>query len=185
MDVAFDLAQLDETLDAARTIPTDALLLISATALVLLAMAAVSRINAILARRRAMRGFQALEAENERLAVELVTARRALDAERQWRLAAEKVVTDAAKATSRIEPLPPRELHELLERENLDPIQPAPKGALERRDIRAAIERSEANAPPPELFETPLAAASEAAPRKVRRVAAKAKRASSPADPLV
>ena len=183
MDLEFTLARLDATLDAARAIPTDALLLVSATAVILLAMSTIARVEANLARGKAMRRMSALQAGSERLAAELVTSRRALDAERQWRMAAEKAVAEAAKAASRIELLPARELHKLLERENLDPIQPAPKSAIERRDIRAAIERSEANLHPPAPPETPADATPEVAPRKSRRGGSRAKRASSPATP--
>jgi hypothetical protein len=118
MDVEFYLAWLHARLDAARALPSDTLLLISVGAWLLVAMA-------LLAWMRAARRLGALENENAGLAAEVATSRRALDSERKWRLIAEKVVVEATKPKCNLEPLPPRKLQELLERENLDPIQPA------------------------------------------------------------
>jgi hypothetical protein len=100
MNGEFFLAWLRAGLEAARALPPDALLLVIVIELVLLINFIVSEVNAA----RRARFFQE---ENASLAAEVLTARRALDTERRWRLAAEKAVAEAKRpALPELEPEP-------------------------------------------------------------------------------
>jgi hypothetical protein len=99
MNVEYCLAWLRARLDIARGIPADTLLLIVAAAIAILALALVAWVSA---RRR----NHTLKLENAGLAADLASSRKALDAERRWRLAAEKIVALAAKPAVEIEPAP-------------------------------------------------------------------------------
>jgi hypothetical protein len=98
---------LSTCLDALRTIPVDALLAINAIAMLLFALSIVARMRGAIGRWKMERQYRALDAENERLAAEVATSRKALDTERQWRMAAERTVAQtAAKPLPNISPLP-------------------------------------------------------------------------------
>jgi hypothetical protein len=145
MDVEFCLAWLRAHLVAAEAIPSDALLLVCAIALLLLAIFIVAWLKTAL---RA----HTLANEIADFAAEAATSRRALDTERKWRLVAEKSVMHAARPPQP-EPLQPRERPDILDIGNLGPIQPAPA----ERTIAQAAEPTNGLAPQPakELLELP------------------------------
>jgi hypothetical protein len=146
MNIELFRARFDACLDALRAIPVDALLAIGTIAVLLFAMSIVARIRGAIVRRKVERRACTLEAENERLAAEVATSRKALDTERQWRMAAERTVAQtAAKPPPNISPLPPRELQGLLESEYLASPQPAPATTSDGTDLVATVERSKAN----------------------------------------
>src|SRR5260370_1512061 len=89
MNGEFYLAWAHGRLDAARAIPPDSLLLISATCLILLLISYVGWV-------KASNRLCALAHEKIALEGEIATARRALDTERKWRLVAERRVADPA-----------------------------------------------------------------------------------------
>jgi hypothetical protein len=138
MNGEFYLAWAHARLGGARAIPPDALLLITATCLILLLISYVGWV-------KASNRVRVLTHANVALGGEIATARRALDAERKWRLVAEKSVADATKPAIALEPLPPHALQALLERENANPIQPGV----------ADVDAEEEIAPPVELEEPP------------------------------
>jgi hypothetical protein len=73
-------------------------------------------------------------------------SRKALDTERQWRRAAERIVAQtAANLPPNISPLPPRELQGLLENEYLVSPQPAPAATTDGNELAATVVRSKAN----------------------------------------
>ena len=110
--------RIEACLEALRTIPVDVLLAVSAISALLFALSIAARIQGAAARRKMERRFRALQAENERLAAEVATSRKALDAERQWRIAAERTVAQtAAKPPPNISLLPAKEIQGLLEGE--------------------------------------------------------------------
>ena len=146
MNIELFRARFDACLDALRAIPVDALLAIGTIAVLLFAMSIVARIRGAIVRRKVERRACTLEAENERLAAEVATSRKALYTERQWRMAAERTVAQtAAKPPPNISPLPPRELQGLLESEYLASPQPAPATTSDGTDLVATVERSKAN----------------------------------------
>jgi hypothetical protein len=143
MNIDLFLARVDAFLDALRAIPVDGLLLVSASAIFLLAMSIIARFRAMLAWKKMEGRTIALESEIERLLADGATSRKALDTERQWRMAAEKAVAlIAAKPTLNVSPLPPRELHELLEREYPDAPGAAPVVKLDTEEVDPAPGRS-------------------------------------------
>jgi hypothetical protein len=143
MNVDLFLARLDAFLDALRAIPVDALLLVGAGAILLVVMSIIARIRATFTWQKMEQRTLALESEIERLRADGATSRKALDTERQWRMAAEKAVARiAAKPTLNVSPLPPRELHELLEREYPDAPIVAPVVKLDTEEVDPAPGRS-------------------------------------------
>jgi hypothetical protein len=146
MNIELFRTRLDACLEALRTVPIDALLVISTIAVLLFALSIVARIRGAIVRTKAERRYRALEAENERLAAEVATTRKALDTERQWRIAAERTVAQtAAKLPPNISPLPARELQGLLESEYPASAQPVPATTSDGKDVVASAERSTAN----------------------------------------
>jgi hypothetical protein len=106
MKVEYYLAWLHARLDIARGAPPDTLLLIIAATAFILLLAIAAWIGA---RRRTHH----VAKQHAALAADLVTSRKALDAERKWRLAAERTVSLSAKPAVEIEPAPlsePRDL---------------------------------------------------------------------------
>jgi hypothetical protein len=145
MNIELFRTRLDACLDALRTIPVDALLAVSTIAVVLFVLSIVARISGVIVRRKVERRYRALEAENERLAAEVATSRKALDTERQWRMAAERTVAQtASKPSPNISPLPARELQGLLESEYPGSPQPMPATSGDGKDAEASAERSTA-----------------------------------------
>jgi hypothetical protein len=143
MNIELFLARADAFLDALRALPVDALLLVSAGAILFQAMSIIARFRAMLARKKMERRTIALESEVDRLRADGATSRKALDTERQWRMAAEKAVAlIAAKPTLNVSPLPPRELHELLEREYPETPGAAPVVKVDAQDVAPATGRS-------------------------------------------
>jgi hypothetical protein len=146
MNIGLFRARLDACLDALRAIPVDALLAISTIAVLLFAVSIVARIRGAIVRRKVERRARALQAENERLVAEVAMSRKALDTERQWRRAAERIVAQtAANLPPNISPLPPRELQGLLENEYLVSPQPAPAATTDGNELAATVVRSKAN----------------------------------------
>jgi hypothetical protein len=146
MNIELFRTRLDACLDALRTIPVDALLAISTIAVLLFVLSIVARIRGAIIWRKMERRYRALEGENERLAAEVATSRKALDTERQWRMAAERTVAQtASKPSPNISPLPARELQGLLESEYTSPPQPMPATPGDGADAEASAERSTAN----------------------------------------
>jgi hypothetical protein len=139
MNGEFYLAWAHGRLDAARAIPPDSLLLISATCLILLLISYVGWV-------KASNRLRALAHEKIALEGEIATARRALDTERKWRLVAEKSVADATKPEIGVEPLPPHALQALLEREMANPVQPQVADEDAAEEITPSVELEE---PPP------------------------------------
>jgi hypothetical protein len=128
---------LSACLDALRTIPVDALLAINAIAVLLFALSIVARMRGAIVRWKTERRYRALETENERLAAEVATSRKALDTERQWRMADERTVAQtAAKPLPNISPLPARELQGLLESEYPSSLEVAPATEVSVGSIR-------------------------------------------------
>jgi hypothetical protein len=146
MNIELFRTRLDACLDALRTIPVDALLAISTIAVLLFVLSIVARIRGAIIWRKMERRYRALEGENERLAAEVATSRKALDTERQWRMAAERTVAQTAgKPSPNISPLPARELQGLLESEYTSSPQPMPATRGDGADAEASAERSTAN----------------------------------------
>jgi hypothetical protein len=146
MNIELFRTRLDACLDALRTIPVDALLAISTIAVLLFVLSIVARIRGAIIWRKMERRYRALEGENERLAAEVATSRKALDTERQWRMAAERTVAQTAgKPSPNISPLPARELQGLLESEYTSSPQPMPATPGDGADAEASAERSTAN----------------------------------------
>jgi hypothetical protein len=146
MNIELFHTRLDSCLEALRTVPVDALLVISAIAVLLFALSIGARIRGAFVRTKAERRSRALEAKNERLAAEVATTRKALDTERQWRMAAERTVAQtAAKLPPNISPLPARELRGLLESEYPSSPQRVPATTSDGKDVVASAERSTAN----------------------------------------
>jgi hypothetical protein len=143
MNIDLFLARVDAFLDALRAIPVDALLLVGAGAILLVVMSIIARIRATFTWQKMEQRTLALESEIERLRADGATSRKALDTERQWRMAAEKAVAlIAAKPTLNVSPLPPRELHELLEREYPETPGAAPVVKVDAQDVAPATGRS-------------------------------------------
>jgi len=137
MKIGLLITSLGACIDALRSIPVDALLAISAIATLLLALSITARIRGAVARKKVERRYRTLEAENELLAADLATSRKALDTERQWRMAAERAVAQsAAKPPPNISPLPARELQGLLESEYPSVPQFAPTAESSVESIR-------------------------------------------------
>jgi hypothetical protein len=99
MYVEYCLAWLRARLDVARGIPTDTLLLIVLAAAFILALALVAWMSA-------NRRTQSLKKQNAGLAADLATSRKALDTERRWRVAAERIVAQATRPAVEFEPAP-------------------------------------------------------------------------------
>ena len=146
MNIELFRARLDACLDALRAIPVDVLLAISTIAVLLFTVSLVARIRGAIVRRKVERRARALQAENERLAAEVATSRKALDTERRWRRAAERIVAQtAANLPPNISPLPPRELQGLLESEYPVSPHPAPATTSDGEEPTASVVRSKAN----------------------------------------
>ena len=140
MNLEFLLAWAHGRLDAARAIPPDALLLITATSVILLLISYVGWVKASNRLHALARAKTALEGE-------IATARRALDTERRWRVVAEKTAAEATKPALSPEPLPPHALQALLEREMASTAQ-SEAAVAEPVEEAAAAGELEEPAPP-------------------------------------
>ena len=156
MNLEFLLAWAHARLEAARVIPPDALLLITATCVVLLLVSFVGWVKA--SNRLHVVGHAKIALEGE-----IATARRALDTERRWRVVAEKTAADATKPGVAPDPLPPHALQALLERElsNPDPAGATAAGPPEEAEPIGVIDEP---APAPAAPEQPPAPVAEVRP---------------------
>jgi hypothetical protein len=121
---------------AALSIPLDCLEIFwppaPGAAMRLATSASAALVLSDIVRRKVERRAQALQAENERLAAEVAMSRKALDTERQWRMAAERTIAQtAANPPPNMSALPPKELQGLLESEYLVSSRPIPLQLLQ------------------------------------------------------
>jgi len=114
MDLQPYLAWFDAHLTAARAIAPDLLLLVSAVEALIIAFFFV-------AWSKAVRRVRALARAKVGLDADLGEVSKALEKEIMWRLAAEAPGVRVMETGSGLTPKPPRELQELLAKENFDP----------------------------------------------------------------
>lgn len=113
---------------AARAIPPDVLLLVSAVEALLLAFFFV-------AWSKAARRARALALEKAGLDADLAEVIKALEKEIMWRLAGEAPGVQVVEPANGLKPKPPRELQELLAKENFDPNPTTAKIAMTQEDL--------------------------------------------------